>query len=212
VRYAAVVFDLGGVVMPSPFDAFAAHERARGLREGFIRTVNATGGDHGAWARLERGELGFAEFCAAFDAECEAAGGRIDTAALMTELGTRWGPRPEMIHALRRLRAEHFKTAALTNNWVAEGRDRHPNELAALFDVVVESSTSGLRKPDPRIYLLTCERLAVAPTETIFLDDLGMNLKPARELGMTTIKVVEPDTALRELEQLVGVKLRDGDA
>ena len=78
----------------------------------------------------------------------------------------------------------------------------------SLFDVVLESSKIGVRKPEPRIYELACEALEVEPADCVFLDDLGINLKPARAMGMTTIKVVEPGDALAELEQVVGFPLR----
>jgi putative hydrolase of the HAD superfamily len=210
VAYRAVIFDLGGVVFPSPFDAFADYERAHGLPERFIRTVVAGGAEHGAWARLERGELSMGEFVVTFSAECRAAGGEVDAAELMTGIAAGFGPRPAMTAAIARLRDAGLRTAALTNNWSHD--DQHPDArgtdvVTPLFDVVVESAVVGLRKPDPRIYTLTCERLEVTPDETVFLDDLGVNLKPARALGMTTIKVVDPDAALRELGDVLAVPL-----
>ncbi len=208
-RFRAVIFDLGGVVFPSPFTAFAAHERERGLPEGFIRRVVATNGEHSAWACLERGEIDFSDFCRQFDAECERAGGRIDSAHLMALVrGRTTRPVPEMERAIGAIRARGMKTAALTNNWLSDRRESDPNPPHRLFDVVVESSRTGLRKPDPRIYRLVCDQLHVEPPETVFLDDLGMNLKPARALGMTTIKVVEADDALAELERVLGFSLR----
>jgi putative hydrolase of the HAD superfamily len=115
-------------------------------------------------------------------------------------------PRPQMLEALRRLRVRGLRTAALTNNWVSEGT-RPTDWLRARFDVFVESSVVGLRKPDPRIYELVCRELGVPPPRAAFLDDIGLNLKPARALGMATIKVTEPDAALRELGALLGVDL-----
>lgn len=210
MAYRAVIFDLGGVVFPSPFDAFAAYERANGLPDRFIRTVVAESAEEGAWARLERGELSMAEFTTVFSAECRTAGGDVDAAELMGAIAEGVGPRPAMTGAIARLREEGLRTAALTNNWAHD--DRRPDERGTtavndLFDVVVESAVVGLRKPDPRIYELTCTRLDVAPTETVFLDDLGVNLKPARALGMTTIKVADPDAALRELAGVLDVAL-----
>jgi putative hydrolase of the HAD superfamily len=205
----AVIFDLGGVVFPSPFDAFAAYERERGLPDRFIRTIVAGSAEDGAWARLERGELTMPEFHAAFEAECEAAGGEIDAAELMAAIGAGFGPRPAMVDAITLIRDGGLRTAALTNNWPApdDGRDikGRMDDLAQLFDVVVESAVVGLRKPDPKIYALTCTRLDVKPDEAVFLDDLGVNLKPARALGMTTIKVVDPDDALAQLGAVIGI-------
>jgi epoxide hydrolase-like predicted phosphatase len=211
VPWRAVIFDLGGVVMPSPLDAFRAYEARHGLPHRFLSEVVLGGGEDGAWSRFERGELTPAEFAVAFDAECAAAGGTVRTAGLLEEIATGAGPHPEMLEAIRRIRAAGVLTAALTNNWRSDDStsmgERSP-ELVTLFDVVVESAREGLRKPDPRIYELTCDRLGVAPAEAVFLDDLGVNLKAARALGMATIKVAEPAGALAELEALLGLALR----
>jgi len=209
MRFAAVFFDLGGVVLTSPFDAFAAHERERGLAPGFLRGVVHGGGEDGAWARLERGELPIDEFALAFEAECAAQGGEISVRDLMTAVSANSGPRPAMVTAIHRIRAAGLRTGAITNNWVGpgDGTDRIGTGLPGLFDAVIESATTGLRKPDPRIYRLACERLGVEPSASVFLDDLGVNLKPARALGMATIKVIDPADALRELEALLGIEL-----
>jgi len=123
-----------------------------------------------------------------------------------------------MVAAIRSLRARGLRTAALTNNWTDADGQTHvsgPTETArrldALFDTIVESALEGLRKPDPRIYELTCARLGVTPDAAVFLDDLGANLKPAREMGMTTIKVDDPHDALRALSALVGFALDAGE-
>jgi len=199
MTYRAVIFDLGGVVFPSPFDVFDAYEREVGLPERFIRTVVAESADHGAWARFERSELSFGDFCVALEAECAAAGGTIDAAALMQGISGGFAPRPEMTRAIGRLRDEGLRVGALTNNWARPdaGTLREPLDLG--FDVVVESAVEGIRKPDARIYELVCHRLDVTPPECVFLDDLGVNLKPARAMGMTTIKVLDPHDALAEL-------------
>jgi putative hydrolase of the HAD superfamily len=207
---AAVLWDLGGVILESPFDGFARYETEHSLPAGFIRTLNATNPDDNAWARFERGHVGVAEFATLFEAEAAAAGGRIDAAGVLALLSGR--PRPEMVEALRRC-AARLRTGAVTNNFVGFARpDAAPRpdlvEILALFDVVIESSKVGLRKPDPRIYELACDELGVIPTETVFLDDLGVNLKSALALGMTTIKVVDPGSALAELEAVVGFPLR----
>ena len=211
MSFRAVIFDLGGVVFPSPFDVFAAYERDHGLPDRFIRGVVAASADHGAWARLERSELTIAEFGVEFSAECAAAGGSVDAAELMREIGRGFEPRPAMVQAISAIRDHGLKVGALTNNWASsptedEKRDSAPHSLGHLgsFDVVVESAVEGLRKPDPRIYELVCERLDIAPTEAVFLDDLGVNLKPARAMGMTTIKVSDPDAALTELATVLG--------
>jgi putative hydrolase of the HAD superfamily len=210
VAWRAVIFDLGGVVVPSPLDTFRAYEARHGLPQRFLSEVVVGGGEHGAWSRFERGELDPAGFADAFEAECAAAGGRVDVRDLLAEIAAGGGPHAVMLEALRRIRAHGLRTAALTNNWAADDAstmgDRHP-ELAASFDVVVESAVEGLRKPDPRIYELTCARLDVRPDEAVFLDDLGVNLKAARALGMATIKVAEPAVAVGELASLLGFPL-----
>jgi putative hydrolase of the HAD superfamily len=208
VKYEAVVFDLGGVVYPSPLDVFRAYERDRGLPDRFLSEVVLADPEHGAWSRLERGELGFDEFCDAFETECSAHGGTVSARDLMAAVGAGLQARPAMVMAIGSIRRHGLKTAALTNNWAGDPTDNdRVSSTAGWFDVVVESAVEGLRKPDPRIYALVCERLAVAPPATVFLDDLGANLKPARELGMTTIKVAEPDAALTELEAVLGFEL-----
>ncbi len=204
----AVVFDLGGVVFPSPLDVFRVYEREHGLPNRFISEVVLADPEHGAWGRLERGDLGLEEFCDAFDAECAAHGGTVDSRDLMRAVGAGLEPRAAMVTAIGAIRDRGLKTAALTNNWADEpGRGDRVSPTADWFDVVVESAVEGLRKPDPRIYLLVCERLDVQPPAAVFLDDLGANLKPARELGMTTIKVDEPEAALAELGSVLGFAL-----
>jgi len=202
-------------VLPSPLQTFRAYEARHGLPHRFLSEVVLDGGDEGAWSRFERGELDGAGFVAAFGAECTTAGGQVDVAELLTEIAKGGGPFPVMLEALRRIRARGLRTAALTNNWALDDKvsmgDRHP-DLGALFDVIVESAVEGIRKPDPRIYELVCSRLDVRPDESVFLDDLGVNLKPARALGMATIKVGEPDAALAELAVLLGFPLSgDGE-
>jgi putative hydrolase of the HAD superfamily len=208
-RFRAVIFDLGGVVFPSPFDAFDEYDTGAGLEPGSVRALIRTSSETGAWAALERGELTMDEFATALEAESKIAGFVLDARVLMQTVSGGSGARPAMLHAIERIRAHGLRTAALTNNWVATDGRASPNGAAALaFDVVVESAVEGLRKPDPRIYELVLERLDVGASETVFLDDLGINLKPARALGMTTIKVTDPDLALAELEQTLGFDIR----
>ena len=210
MAYTAVVFDLGGVVMPSPIDAFRAYEERAGLPHRFLSEI-VLAGDDNAWSRLERGELTMVEFEDEFEAECAMAGGTVVVADLFADISRVGGARPAMLDAIRRIRAEGLKTAALTNNWRAHdeapGVGEHAPELGNVFDLIVESAIEGLRKPDPRIYELTCSRLGVTYEQTVFLDDLGTNLKSARALGMTTIKVGDPGVALVELEAVLGFSL-----
>lgn len=200
----AALFDFGGVILSSPFEAFARYEMDQGLPEGFIRGLNATNPDTNAWAQLERSEVDFDEFCILFEKEATEAGGVIDARAVMALLAGEL--RPAMVEAVKRCRAQ-LKTACLTNNF-STGAGSRRQGMDSMFDAVIESSRVGVRKPDPRFYTLACEMLEIEPSEAVFLDDLGINLKPARALGMTTIKVDDPDVALVELEQVVGFPLR----
>jgi putative hydrolase of the HAD superfamily len=201
----AVLFDLGGVLTTGPFESFARYERAQGLPEGLIRRMNSTNPDTNAWAGFERGELDFATFCDRFEAEARALGQEVDAATIMASI--RGEMRPEMIEVVE-FCSGRFKTAALTNNFVSEEPTSGEDTLGVvghLFDVVIESSKVGVRKPDPRFYEMACETLDVLPTEAVFLDDLGINLKPARAMGMQTIKVVTAEQAIADLYGILGV-------
>ncbi|MCY4214011.1 MAG: HAD-IA family hydrolase [Gammaproteobacteria bacterium] len=209
----AVIWDFGGVLTTSPFEAFSRYEQAHGLPKDFIRGVNATNPESNAWARFESAQLTLTEFDAAFAAETAAKGCRVpgrDVIALLSG-----DLRPRMVEALKRCKA-HFKVACITNNVksgkgpamaTSDAKRKRTEAVMALFDLVVESSVEGIRKPNPEIYRLTCDRLGVAPDACAFLDDLGVNLKPARQLGMRTIKVVVEDQAIRELAQITGIKM-----
>ncbi len=194
-------------MLGSPLQAIAALERDEGIPAGFVNRVVVTNGAAGAWARLERGELAMEAFYAAFDAECAAAGHALSAQRLMQRIALASQPRPAMLTAVRRIRERGLRAAALTNNWVGEGDGSAV--LRPHFDVFVESTRVGLRKPDPRIYEHACRCLEIEAREAIFLDDIGSNLKAARALGMTTIKVAAPAQALAELEALLGFALAD---
>jgi putative hydrolase of the HAD superfamily len=199
----AVLWDFGGVILSSPFQAFNHYEEAHGLPRDFIRTVNATDPHDNAWARLERTEIDADAFDRAFAEESAALGHRVPGADVLSLLAGE--VRPEMVDALDAVIAAGLRTACLTNNVV--GADPRPDvdAVMARFDVVVESSKVGVRKPEPRFYEIACERLDVPPPACVFLDDLGVNLKPAAAMGMRTIKVVEPAPAITELEQILGL-------
>jgi putative hydrolase of the HAD superfamily len=203
-RYAGVLFDVGGVVVDSPLHVIARYEAELGLPANAINRAVVASGPTGAWSRLERGELTLDEFCAPFEADCRAAGVTIDAALMMGRIAEAAKPRPRMVEAIRRLRAGGLRVGALTNNWK---RDGVTSPVRDHFDVFVESSVVGMRKPDPRIYALACRELGTALDATIFLDDIGSNLKSARALGLTTIKVDDPDQALGELSALVELDL-----
>jgi putative hydrolase of the HAD superfamily len=201
----AVVFDIGGVVLESPLHAIARYERDHGLAANAINHAVVASGEQGAWARLERGELTLATFGALFEADCRTCGFVVDAPRLMAYMADLVA-RPQMLEAIGRLRRAGLRVGALTNNWVTDG-PRAASDLREHFDVFVESSVVGLRKPDARIYPLVCEQLGVPPARTVFLDDIGRNLKAARALGMVTIKVDDPQHALGELGGLLGLDL-----
>ena len=207
----AVIWDFGGVLTTSPFEAFARFERERRFPVDIIRRTNAANHLENAWAKFERAEIGVETFDRLFAEETLALGGaevrgREVLPLLVGDL------RPEMVEALKRI-GQNFKTGCITNNLPANaigsqvGRPLYVAEVMALFDHVIESAKTGLRKPDPRIYRMMVEALGVDPTNCVYLDDIGVNLKPAREMGMTTIKVVSAPQAIAELEQATGLRL-----
>lgn len=195
----AVLWDFGGVITTSPFDSFARYERDNTLPDGFIRGLNAANHHENAWAKLERSDVGFDEFCTLYEAEALAAGHTIDARAVLACLAGEI--RPQMVKALGTIKERGLKQGCLTNNFNAMSAE---NPLLEVFDTIVESSRIGVRKPEPRFYEIACEELQISPDEAVMLDDLGVNLKPAKALGMTTIKVVDPDVALRELSDVLG--------
>jgi len=202
----AVLWDFGGVILTSPFEAFARYEHDHDLPMGFIRSVNATDPDDNAWAHLERNDIGPVDFDTRFAVESAALGHRVAGADVLSLLSGE--VRPEMVVALDAVKAAGYATACLTNNVV--GGDPRPDVAAVMarFDHIVESSKAGVRKPEPRFYEIACELLAVDPSECVFLDDLGINLKPAAAMGMTTIKVLSADQALDDLEAVLELSLR----
>jgi putative hydrolase of the HAD superfamily len=206
----AVLFDFGGVILSSPIDGFRAYERSAQLPPGLLQRINSTDPDRNAWACMERGELDEAAFCARFEAEAAALGFAIDARAV---LGLLTGEiRPELVAVIRALQPR-YRVACLTNNMpIGHGSAmaRSPElaaeiaEVLALFAHVVESCKIGARKPEPRFYARACEIIGVAPEHCVFLDDLGINLKPARAMGMATIKVGDPAEAIAELAAILG--------
>ncbi len=208
----AVIWDFGGVFTTSPFEAFARYEREKGLPKDLIRMINAANHEHNAWARFERSEIDIEGFDKAFAEEALARGHHVPGKDILPLLSGDF--RPEVIGALKRVKTK-FKTGCITNNMPAntvgggssEGRSIYSREIMVMFDAVIESSKIGIRKPDPRIYRMRCETLGVEPQACVYLDDLGVNLKPARAMGMTTIKVESGPQAIAELEAATGMKL-----
>lgn len=209
----AILWDFGGVLTTSPFEAFNRYEQEHGLPRGFIRGINAKNAEANAWALFESSRIDLAEFDRLFAEEAAAAGYHVPGADVIALLSG--DLRPRMVKVLERCKTR-YRVGCITNNvrsghgpgMAADSERGHAvAEVMALFDVVVESSVEGIRKPDPRIYRLACERLGVAPERTVFLDDLGINLKPARALGMHTIKVLDEEQAIAELAEVTGLDL-----
>jgi putative hydrolase of the HAD superfamily len=206
----AVIWDFGGVLTTSPFEAFARFERERGFPVDIIRRTNAANHLENAWAKFERAEVDVEAFDQLFADESRAFGAEVRGKEVLPLL--QGDLRPEMVEALKRIKAS-CKTGCITNNLPANaigstsGRSLYVAEVMMLFDHIIESAKIGLRKPDPRIYHMMIEALKVDPAKCVYLDDLGVNLKPAREMGMTTIKVVSAPQALAELEAATGMKL-----
>lgn len=210
----AVLWDFGGVITSSPFEAFNRYELANDIPKDFIRSVNATNPDTNAWAQFESNSLKLEEFDPIFADETEKAGHRIPGKDVLKLLSG--SIRPEMVAALELIK-KNFRIACITNN--VKGAGTGPGmasdidkatkiaDIMSLFDFVIESSAVGFRKPDPRIYKLACEKLAIEPSEAVFLDDLGINLKPAKAMGMTTIKVATAEQALNELSEILSMNL-----
>ncbi len=211
----AILWDFGGVLTTSPFDAFNRFEAERGIPRDFIRGINAVNPTSNAWARFESSQIDLNEFDRAFERESHSAGHRIPGREIIALLSG--DVRPRMVEALKRCKAE-YKVACITNNVKAGAGPSMANSahraeaieaVMALFETVIESSKEGIRKPDPRIYALACARLGVAPGDVVYLDDLGINLKPARALGMYTIKVVSEAQVIADLERILGIALPD---
>jgi putative hydrolase of the HAD superfamily len=211
-RFEVVIFDFGGVITASPFEAFNRLEAERGLPRDFVRTVNATNPDDNAWAQFERSDIDAAAFDALFAAEAAAMGHTLDGAAVLAVLSG--SIRAEMVSALDVLAAAGYRLACITNNVRAghgAGMMRSADnadiyeQVFARFEHTIESSKAGVRKPDPRIYLMMCEHLGLEPAKCVYLDDLGVNCKPAAQLGMHAIKVTSGEQALADLGAVLGL-------
>ena len=213
-KFEAVIFDFGGVITASPFEAFNRLEEERALPRDFIRSVNAANPHGNAWAQFERAEIDARKFDVLFEAEAEALGHSLEGRAVLAVLSG--SIRPAMVRALDQLAGAGFRLACITNNvpsghgaGMARSGDRSDEyeQIFARFDHTIESSKAGVRKPDPRIYAMMCEALGVSPPECVYLDDLGINCKPAAAMGMAAIKVTGEREALKELSGVLGLRL-----
>ena len=212
--FKAVLWDFGGVITSSPFDSFNRFESDHQLPKDIIRSINATNPETNAWAQLESSQISVDEFDIKFTEEAKLLGHTISGKDV---LGLLSGDiRPEMVNALKIIK-QSLRIGCITNNvntgsgaGMAKTAEKAAamDSIMAMFDVVIESSKVAMRKPDPRIYQLACEQMGISPSDAVYLDDLGINLKPARALGMTTIKVLSADQALTDLEQQLRLTLR----
>ena len=203
----AAIFDIGGVLTVSPVDRITAFAAEHNISDSARMAIFAHG--ESIWSRFERSELSRDQFAAEFDTVVTADGGAVTGSAFMEWFFQGFEPRPEIIAVVEYLRGR-VKLGAITNNVARdEPAERRTAglDIQRLFDVVVESAIVGLRKPDPRIYTMTCDLLGVEPSEAVFLDDIGQNLKAARALGMTTIRVDATLSAIDELENALGFAL-----
>ena len=217
-RFTTVIFDFGGVITASPFEAFNRLEEERGLPHDFVRRVNATNPDDNAWAKFERAEIDAAAFDALFAEEARALGHELEGEAVLAVIAG--AVRPAMVAALDTLKDRGFTIACITNNVPGgkmgirgAGMTRSAEaaievaDIMARFAHVIESSKAGVRKPDARIYQMMCEKLGVEPAECVYLDDLGINCKPASQLGMHAIKVTSGEQALADLSAVLELPL-----
>ena len=203
MKYKAIIWDFGGVITSSPFEAFNAFEEANSLPKDIIRTINSENPDMNAWAQFESNSITIGQFNDLFLKEAKAKGFDIKGRDIIKLL--KGSIRENMVSFLRELKSD-FKLGCITNNVKsssAEDTDYETKEAMSIFDHVIESSIVGIRKPNPEIYMMSCDALNVSPDQCIYLDDLGINLKPARELGMTTIKVIQPEDAIQEVRNLL---------
>ena len=203
MKYKAIIWDFGGVITSSPFDAFNEFEEVNGLPKDIIRTINSENPDMNAWAQFESNSITIDQFDDLFLKEAKAKGFDIKGRDIIKLL--KGSIRENMVSFLRELKLD-FKLGCITNNVKPsseENTDNETKEAMSIFDHVIESSIVGIRKPNPEIYMMSCDALNVSPDQCIYLDDLGINLKPARELGMTTIKVIQPEDAIQEVRNLL---------
>ena len=203
MKYKAIIWDFGGVITSSPFEAFNEFEEANGLPKDIIRTINSENSDMNAWAQFESNSITIDQFNDLFLKEAKAKGFDIKGRDIIKLL--KGSIRENMVSFLRELKS-NFKLGCITNNVKPsseENTDNETKEAMSIFDHVIESSIVGIRKPNPEIYMMSCDALNVSPDQCIYLDDLGINLKPARELGMTTIKVIQPEDAIQEVRNLL---------
>lgn len=210
-RFSSIFWDFGGVITSSPFEAFNLFEKENNIPLDFIRKVNSTNPFNNAWAQLEESKISLKEFDLLFAKESKQLGREILGREVLSLLqGT---IRPRIVAAIKKFKELGFLQACLTNNFDSGDRDisalddKNDERLKImdLFDFVIESKEVGVRKPSDEFYELALTITKAIPEKTIFLDDLGINLKPAKLLKISTIKVISEQQALDELSNLTGI-------
>ena len=207
MNYKAIIWDFGGVITSSPFEAFNKFELSNDLPKDIIRSINSENPNNNAWAKFERNDIGLDEFDELFSIESKKRGYEISGKNVVKLLSGEI--RESMVDFLLLLK-NNFKLGCITNNIQNDKNERinhlsDASKVMEIFDHIIESSKVGIRKPDPKIYYMSCDALGVDPTECIYLDDLGINLKPAKKIGMTTIKVIDPDDAIKEVKNYIKI-------
>ena len=214
VKLDAILWDFGGVFTTSPFENFNLLEERCGAPRDFIRTLNSVNPTTNAWAQFESNQVSLEEFDELFAKESKLAGHEIRGKDVISMLSG--DLRPKMVELLK-LCKERYKVACITNNVKAgrgpgmssdDDKASKVSKVMELFDDVIESSVEGIRKPNPEIYKLACRRISVEPEKCLFIDDLGINLKPAKELGMKTIKVLSEAQALKDICLITNINLQ----
>ena len=209
----AILWDFGGVFTTSPFENFNLLEERCGAPRDFIRTLNSVNPTTNAWAQFESNQVSLEEFDELFAKESKLAGHEIRGKDVISMLSG--DLRPKMVELLK-LCKKQYKVACITNNVKAgqgpgmsrdDAKASKVSKVMELFDDVIESSVEGIRKPNPEIYKLACQRISVEPDKCLFIDDLGINLKPAKELGMKTIKVLSETQALKDICLITDINL-----
>ena len=210
-EYSSIFWDFGGVITSSPFEAFNKFEIKNNLPENFLRKVNSTNPQSNAWALLEQSKITQMEFNELFFQESSDLGYGVDGLEVLNLL--EGDLRLGMVEIIKTLKKKGFTQACLTNNFIPDN-DNQPDmidlnkktEIFNLFDFMFESKEIGLRKPDQAFYDYVLEKVDTSPEKIIFLDDLGINLKPAKAMGITTIKVISESQAKADLENLLKIK------
>ncbi len=204
----AVLFDFGGVFTPSPFPAVREAAPELGLSPDaaieIMFGVYDQDGEH-PWHRLERGEITLEQARQELSALAREYEVEIDVLSLFGRLGAPDPHREAMVEGARRIRRRGLRTGLVTNNVVEFGDGwRRMVPVDELFEVVIDSSAVGVRKPNPKIYQLALDALGVDAADAVFLDDLPGNITAAESLGMAAI-LVGPDRpqALAELDELL---------